>query len=123
MYDELASVRGVVDLTSHKALDEIASFLSDQGYTITQRAGNSLTGERHSTGQSAEQSVPILQVAATPQPGGGVRIVIRGNDQQGLQERQAAFTQWSESLPKRQDEVSGLRSCTHKSELWGIPDW
>ena len=107
MYDELASVKGVVDLTSHEALDKAQSFLSYQGYTITQRAGNSLTGESHSPGQSVGQGVPTLEVETIPQPGGGVRIVVRGNDRQGVQERQAAFSQWSESLPKRPEDGSG----------------
>src|SRR5215210_4433517 len=107
MYDELASVRGVVDLSPHEALSEAETFLTQQGYTVARRAGNSLTVERHSPDQTEGQAVPTLTVSALPQPGGGARMVIRGNDRQGLQERQDAFIEWSESLPKKPQEGAG----------------
>lgn len=101
MNDELASVKGVVDLPSHDALDQAQSFLSRQGYTTVRRAGNSLVVERRPSDQAAGQEAPKLTVSAVPQPGGGVRITVKGNDREGVQERQAAWIEWSESLPKK----------------------
>ena len=37
MYEELASVRGVVDLTPEAALDEAETFLAGLGYMTVQR--------------------------------------------------------------------------------------
>jgi hypothetical protein len=45
MYGELASVRSIVALSPSDALDDAQSFLTAQGYTITQRAGNTLPPE------------------------------------------------------------------------------
>ncbi len=101
MNDELASVRGVVDLPSHDALDQAQSFLSRQGYTTVRRAGNSLVVERRPSDQAAGQEAPKLTVSAVPQPGGGVRITVRGNDREGMQERQATWAEWAEALPKK----------------------
>lgn len=107
MYDELASVRGVINLSPQEALSEAETFLTQQGYTVARRAGNSLTVERHSPDQTEGQAVLTLTVSALPQPGGGARMTIRGNDRQGLQERQGAFIEWSESLPKKPQEGAG----------------
>jgi hypothetical protein len=38
---------------------------------------------------------------AVPQPEGGVKIKLRGNDSEGLQERQGLWKLWAENLPKR----------------------
>ncbi len=103
MYEELGSIRGVVDLSAQEALDRAEAFLTQQGYTTMRRAGNSLTVLRHPPGgQTAGQKNTLnLTVAASPQPGGGVRIKVRGNDREGMQERQDAWIQWSKSLPKK----------------------
>ena len=42
-----------------------------------------------------------LAVVVFPQPGGGVLVKIRGNDQEGVRERQFEFAEWAEGLPKR----------------------
>ena len=42
-----------------------------------------------------------LAVVVYPQPGGGVLVKIRGNDQEGIRERQFEFAEWAEGLPKR----------------------
>ncbi len=101
MYEELGSIRGVVDLSPQEALDRAEAFLTQQGYTTVRRAGNSLTMQRHPSGQDTGQGALILSVAALPQPEGGVRLKVRGNDREGVQERQAAWVEWSESLPKK----------------------
>jgi hypothetical protein len=41
-------------------------------------------------------------VMAVPQPDGGVRIKVRGNDREGMQERHGLWKLWAENLPKRQ---------------------
>ncbi len=101
MNDELASVKGVVDLPSHDALDQAQFFLSRQGYTIVRRAGNSLIAERRSSDQAAGQEAPRLTVSAVPQAEGGVRITVKGSDREGVQERQATWAEWAEALPKK----------------------
>jgi hypothetical protein len=42
-----------------------------------------------------------LTVATVTQPDGGVRITVRGNDRDGVQEHQAEWLEWSESLSKK----------------------
>jgi hypothetical protein len=42
-----------------------------------------------------------LAVVVYPQPGGGVLVKIRGNDQEGIRERRFEFAEWAEGLPKR----------------------
>lgn len=102
MYGELASVKGVVDLSPQDALDNAHSFLGQLGYTLVQRTDTSLTVKRQSQEeQDAEQNALTLTVVATPQPEGGTRIKVNGNDQEGVQEQQAAWIEWSENLPKR----------------------
>jgi hypothetical protein len=45
----------------------------------------------------------VLNVAVVvyPQPGEGVLVRIRGNDQEGVRARQSEFAEWAEGLPKR----------------------
>jgi len=43
-----------------------------------------------------------LIVMALPQPGGGVRIKVRGNDREAVRDHQAAWLEWSETLPQRE---------------------
>jgi hypothetical protein len=45
-------------------------------------------------------SLQNLTVAALPQPEGGVKVELRGNDREGVQERQDEWTKWADSLPK-----------------------
>ncbi len=104
MYEQLASVRGVVDLSAQDALDRAEAFLTQQGYTTVQRTDTSLTAQRHLPDQAARQDIPNLTVKALPQPEGGVWIRVVGNDREGVQEQQAAWMEWSESLPKKPEE-------------------
>jgi len=113
MYGELASVQGIVDLSPQEALDRAEGFLASQGYIIGQRTYTTLTAQRQAGGETGGEDLPNLTVALAPQPDGGVRITVRGNDQAGVQERQAAWIEWSESLPKKlatQIEEAGERT-------------
>lgn len=101
MYGELASVSGVVDLSPQDALDNAQNLLTQLKYTPVKRTATSLTVKRQARDQDAEQNVLTLTVLVVPQPEGGVRIKVYGNDQEGMQEHQGAWTEWSENLPKR----------------------
>jgi hypothetical protein len=104
-YGELASVKEIVDLSPQQALDEAQTFLVRQGYRPLERRGESLTVQRRSPNQSVGQNTLNLTVTALHQPEGGVRISIRGNDREGVQERQAAWIAWTERLPKKHEEL------------------
>lgn len=101
MYGELGSVKGIVDLSPQQALDEAEVFLAGQGYTVLQRTATTLTVERRPPDQPNGETAANLTVAAVPQPEGGVRLQIRGNDREGMQAKQTEWTEWSESLPKK----------------------
>lgn len=105
-YGELASIKEVVDLSPQQALDEAQTFLIRQGYRTMQRRGESLTMQRRSQDQTVGQNTLNLTVTALHQPEGGVRISVRGNDREGVEERQSAWMEWSESLPKKQEPQS-----------------
>jgi hypothetical protein len=103
--DVLASVREVVDLSPHEALDEAQDFLTQQGYSATYRTPTTLTFERQvSDNASRQESIFKLIVMALPQSGGGVWIKVRGNDREAVRDHQAAWVEWSETLPKRETE-------------------
>ena len=102
MYEELASVREVVNLSPPQALDEAEHFLVAQGYVVVQRTVTTLTVEREATeGTAAQEEAPKLAVMAVPEPHWGVRIKVRGNDREGVREWQARWNEWEASLPKR----------------------
>jgi hypothetical protein len=103
MYEDLTSGKEVVDLSPSQALVRAKYFLVEQGYVVVQRTATTLTVEREGFEGTAEQGgAPKLVVMAVPQPNGGVRIKVRGNDREGLQERQGLWKLWVENLPKRQ---------------------
>jgi hypothetical protein len=103
MWEDLASVRGVVDLSPQEALDSAQNFLIGQGYDVTHRTATTLAVARQDLGSTAEQHGALrMVVVAVPQPEGGVRIKVSGNDREGVRERQAEWAEWSEGLPKRQ---------------------
>ena len=103
MDDVLASVRRVVDLSPQEALDEAQDFLTRQGYSVTYRTTTTLTVERQvSDNATGQESIFKLIVMALPQSGGGVRIKVRGNDREAVRDHQAAWLEWSETLPKRE---------------------
>jgi hypothetical protein len=103
MYKELTSGEEVVDLSPSQALDRAEYFLVGQGYIVVQRTVTTLTAERESPeGAAGQEGTPKVVVIAVPQPDGGVRIKVRGNDSEGMQERQGLWKLWAENLPKRQ---------------------
>jgi hypothetical protein len=111
--DVLASVRGVVDLAPHEALDEAQDFLTRQGYSVTYRTTTTLTVERQvSDNATGQESMFELIVLALPQSGGGVRIKVRGNDRETVRDQQAAWLEWSETLPKRETEQPEAAATT-----------
>jgi hypothetical protein len=101
MYGELASVQGIVDLSPQDALDRAEGFLAAQGYIIEQRTFTTVTAQRRPEGGVGEEDTANLTIAVAPQPDGGVRMTVRGTDEAGVRERQAAWLEWSESLPKK----------------------
>jgi hypothetical protein len=103
MYEELTSGEEVVDLSPSQALDRAEYFLVGQGYIVVQRTVTTLTAEREiPEGAAGQEGTPKVVVIAVPQPDGGVRIKVRGNDSEGMQERQGLWKLWAENLPKRQ---------------------
>lgn len=100
LYGELGSVKGVVDMSPQEALDSAEAFLVRQGYRRLRRTDISLAMARPQEFESG-QSAPNLTVVAEPQSDGGVTIRVRGNDREGMQSRQAAWQEWSQSLPKK----------------------
>lgn len=104
MSEELATVKGIVDLTPDEALDRAQAFLVRQGYRPVHRVNTRLTVDRFRPNHVSGGEAPVLSVTASPQPGGGVKIAVEGNDGEGLQERQAKWIEWAESLPKKEPE-------------------
>ena len=103
MYEELTSGKEVVDLSPPQAIDRAEYFLVGQGYVVVHRTVTTLTVEREGSEGSAGQGVaPKVVVMAVPQPDGGVRIKVSGDDREGVQERQGLWKLWVENLPKRQ---------------------
>ena len=122
MYTELATVKDTIDLTPQSALDRARSFLTRQGYTSVKRTDYSLTAERRPPGDDVvEQNVPHLKVIAFPQPHGGVRLKVRGNDQEEVRVHQAVWTEWSEGLPKKTEARSDEAGAQGALEIADIP--
>jgi len=119
MYGELASVQGIVDLSPQEALDRAESFLASQGYAIVQRTYTTVMAQRQVAGEAGEQGLLNLTLAVAPQQDGGVRMRVRGNDQVGVQDRQAAWMEWSESLPKKPETQT---EATGEQQAVEVPD-
>ena len=102
MYEELTSGKEVVDLSPPQAIDRAELFLVGQGYVVVHRTVTTLTVEREGSEGSAGQEVaPRVVVMAVPQPDGGVKIKLGGNDRKGMQERRGLWKLWAENLPRR----------------------
>ena len=102
MHQELASSREVVNLSPPRALDEAGRFLAGQSYAVVDRTATTLTAERKEPdGVTQHERASKLIVIAVPQPDGGVRIKVRGSDQEGVLQRQAGWAEWMDGLPKR----------------------
>jgi hypothetical protein len=102
VYEELLSVKGVVDLSPPRALHKARDFLALQGYVIVSQTATTFTverrGEEHALGVSG---APRLVVMAVPQPEGGVKIKVVGTDLERVRERQGLWALWAEGLPAR----------------------
>jgi hypothetical protein len=103
VYEELTSGKEVVDLSPPQALDRAELFLLGQGYVVALRTATTLTVEpKGSRSPDRREGAPKVVVIAVPQPDGGVRIKVSGDDRQSVQERQGLWKLWAENLPKRQ---------------------
>jgi hypothetical protein len=101
VYEDLTSGKEVVDLSPSQALDRVEYFLVGQDYVVVRRTATTLTAEREGAA-AGQEGTPKVVVMAVPQPDGGVRIKVSGNDREGVQERQGLWRLWAENLPKRQ---------------------
>ena len=100
MYGELGSIKDTVALSPQETLDSAAALLVQLGYEITKREDTSVTAIRRKREGMFGHSLQNLTVAALPQSEGGVKVELRGNDREGVQERQGEWTKWADSLPK-----------------------
>ncbi len=98
---ELASVKGIVDLAPHQVLERAQAFLTHWGYRPKFRTGNSVLAERPQPSPAPSGKPPHLSVEVLPQPEGGVRVVVTGDDQDGFLRRQFEWAGWAEGLPKK----------------------
>jgi hypothetical protein len=129
MYGQIASVRGAVDLSPQESLDQTQSFLTQQGYTIARRSDYALIAERppldtdvgHPLDTDVEQNKRYLMITALPLPHGGVHLRVRGNDRERVQEQQAAWTEWSEGLPKKAEVHPDESRAQRTLEISDIP--
>jgi hypothetical protein len=102
MYDDLTSGGAVVDLSPSQALSRAESFLIGQGYVVVHQTLTTLIAERKgSEGPTGQERVLKVVVVAVPQPDGGVRIKVEGDDREDVQERKGLWKLWAENLPKR----------------------
>jgi hypothetical protein len=84
------------------------------GYATLTRVPRSLTVKCDEPGRPKEMGVLNLTVVVYPLPGGGVLLRIRGNDWEGVRERQSEFAEWAESLPNRSGVASSSEGETHE---------
>lgn len=102
MYEELTSGTEVVDLSPSQALDRAERFLTGQGYVVARRTATTLTVEREvREGAAGREGAPKLVMMAVPAPEGGVRIKVRGDNREDVQQRRGLWKLWVENLPKR----------------------
>ena len=101
MHGNLASIRETVDLAAPEVLDAALTFLISHGYRTTERTDTSLTVTRHDQTDDGAGDQPHLTVLALPEPEGGVQVMVRGTDRDGVHERQREWADWANGLPKR----------------------
>jgi len=100
VYGKLGSINDPVVLSPRETLDSAAALLVQLGYEVTQREDTSVTAIRHKREGIFGHSLQNLTVEAAPRPEGGVKVELRGNDREGVRERQGEWTKWADSLPK-----------------------
>ena len=87
MYEKLGSINDTVALSPSETLDSAAALLVQMGYEIGQRSDDSVTAIRRKHEGMFGHSLQNLTVAALPQSGDGVKVELRGNDREGVQDR------------------------------------
>lgn len=103
MYEELTSGKEIVALSPSQVLGRAEHFLAGQGYVVVQRTATTLTAKREGAeGAAGREGTPKVVVMAVPQSEGGVRVKVRSDDREGVQEREGLWRLWVENLPKRQ---------------------
>ena len=122
MQGDLASVRDTVDLSAPEVLDNALAFLTAQGYHTTERTDTSLTVERPDQSEGDESAQAHLTVLALPQPEGGVQVSVRGNDLDGMQERQSEWADWANCMPKRASSEQTPQQVEQGETDTPIPD-
>jgi hypothetical protein len=102
VYEELTSGTEVVDLSPPQALDRAGHFLIGQGYVVVRWTATTITAERKGfEGAAGQGGATKVVVVTVPQPDGGVKIKLGGNDREGMQERRGLWKLWAENLPRR----------------------
>ncbi len=84
MRETLASVKEIVDLSPQETLDSAQAFLVQQGYHVAERTDTSLTVNRQKQESMFGYAALNVIVEVTPQPSGGVRIRVTGDDREGV---------------------------------------
>ena len=120
MQGNLASIRETVDLAATEVLDAALTFLMSHGYRTTGRTDTSLTVTRAGLAE-AENDPPHLTVSALPQPEGGVQVMVRGTDRDGVQERQREWADWANGLPKRTSSQDATRQMEVREQGEPLP--
>ena len=103
MFQVLGRIREPVALSPKEALDSAAALMTRQGYNVTERTETSVTAVRRKRERMFGHSIRDLTVVAQPLPQGGVEIELRGSDREGVRDRQAEWSAWTTSLPKREE--------------------
>jgi hypothetical protein len=116
MYEELGSINDSVTLSPSETLESAAALLGQLGYEISQRADTSVTGIRRKREGMFGHSLQNLTVEVLPRPEGGVKVELRGNDREGVQERQDEWTKWADSLPKLGQEHEQAQAAPGAAE-------
>lgn len=100
MYEELGSVKEPVDLSPSEALVSAEALLRRQGYRVIHRTKVAVVGQREITSRLLSRGRVHLAVFARPHPDGGLCITLRGDDLEGVRDRQSEWSRWAEGLPK-----------------------
>ena len=117
-YSQLASIKETVALTPQQALDSAQAFLSKQCYRISQRKDASIFAQKSDPEAGPKETYDLL-VTASPQPGGGVRIKVVGDDRRGIEKNKTAWDGWARNLPKKEPEAQTTTAETDTIEAGG----
>ncbi len=107
---ELASVKEIIDLPVDKALDSAQAFLTRQGYRLVHRGDASLSANRFRPERISGGKAVTLLITALPQPDGGVRLIMEGDDSIGFAKWRDKWIEWAEGLPKKGSQERAVRA-------------